>query len=300
MLISPEEVAHWIPGQLTLDSASRSWDGLSLKGYRYDSLDVVIPAMRDYMIVRYKSDEAIMSRRAGGPWRSERVSRDAFSLLTRGEQSQWKWDRPIDVTHLYLPQAELSRVAEDIFERSIDCVGMEDCIRSEDNILPCLMTAFEAELADGGLGGNLYLAALKEQLCVHLLRNYATVRFKEASVGGRMASWQRRRLVEFVEENLGRSIRLEELAHEVRTSVSGLMRKFHAEFDCAPHAYVLRQRLERAQRLLAEPAAMPHKLIAANCGFSDQSHMVRHFKRAFQLTPVEYRRAVTGKPTTLV
>ncbi|WHZ13111.1 MAG: Transcriptional regulator, AraC family [Burkholderiaceae bacterium] len=294
-LITPDEVPRWIPGQLTLDSAPLGWEGLALKGYQYDSLDVAIPSMRDYMIVRYKGDEAVMSRRAGGPWRSERVGLGVFSLLTRGESSQWKWDRPIDVTHIYLPQAEMRRVAEDVFERSIDDVGMEDCVRSEDPILTGLMTAFEVEFKSGGLGGNLYRAALMDQLGIHLLRHYAKIRFREVPLGGRMANWQRRRLIEYIEANLARSIKLEEMAREAGMSVSGLIRKFNAEFGCAPHAYVLNRRLERAMRLLGDQAAMPLKLIAADCGFSDQSHLIRHFKRAIQQTPVEYRTSVTGR-----
>ncbi len=294
-LISPDEVPRWIPGQLTLDSTPLGWEGVALKGYRYGSLDVSIPAMRDYMLVRYKGDEATMSRRAGGPWRSERVSRGVFSLLTRGEPSQWKWYGPIDVTHIYLPQAEISRVAEDVFERDIDTVGMEDRIRAEDAILPYLTSAFEAELACDGLGGQLYLAALKEQLCIHLLRHYAKVSLREVPLGGRLAPWQRRRLVHYIEDKLEDRISLESLAAEAGMSVSGITRKFHAEFGCAPHAYVLRQRVQRAKRLLEAPTELPLKVVAANCGFADLSHLIRHFKRAFQQTPMAYRSAITGR-----
>lgn len=294
-LITPDELPRWIPGRLTLDSSSLGWEGVTLKGYHYSSLDVVIPPMRDYMLVRYKGDEAMMSRRAGGPWRSERVERGVFSLLTRGEQSQWKWDRPIDVAHIYLQQTEISRVAEDVFERDIDDVGMEDRIRSVDTILPCLMTAFEAELEGSRLGGGLYVAALKEQLCIHLLRQYAKVSFREVPMKGQLAAWQRRRLVQYIEENLERNLKLEELAAEARMSISGLIRKFHAEFHCAPHAYVLQRRVERAKQLLGGLSELPLKAVAANCGFSDQSHMIRHFKRALQQTPMDYRRSVTGR-----
>lgn len=296
-LIAPDEVPRWIPGSLTLDGGSLGWDGVTLKGYRYEDLDVVIPPMRDYMLVRYKGDEATMSRRAGGAWRTERVSRGVFSLLTRCEQSQWRWDRPIDVSHIYLQQAEIARVAEDVFERGIEDVRMEDAVRLEDRILPGLMNAYEYELCSGGLGGNLYLAALNEQLCVHLLRHHAKVSLREAPLAGRLANWQRRRLVQYIEENLDSRIALKDLASEARISVSSLIRKFQVEFGCAPHAYVLQQRVEHARRLLAQRearAGLPLKLIAAQCGFADQSHLVRHFKRAYKQTPTEYRGSAGG------
>ncbi len=235
-LIAPDEVPHWIPGELTLDSAASGWEQVTVKGYRYDALDVAIPSMRDYMLVCYKGDEAVMSRRAGGPWRSEHVGRGVCSLLTRGESSQWRWDRPIDVGHIYLSQVELCRVAEDVFERRVSEIGMEDRVRAEDHILPGLMMAFENELTSGGLGGNLYRAALVNQLCIHLLRRYAKAGVREVPLAGRMAEWQRRRLVQYVEDNLERNFKLDELAGEANVSVSGLIRKFRVEFGCSPHA----------------------------------------------------------------
>lgn len=291
-LVAPDEVPRWIPGQLTLDSVPVGWEQVTLKGYQYTSLDVEIPPMRDYMLVRYKGDDAVMSRRAGGAWTSERVGQGVCSLLTRGESSQWKWDRPIEVTHIYLAHTELCRVAEEVFERSVSDVGMEDCVRAKDDVLPVLVSAFESELQSGGLGGGLYRSALVNQLCVHLLRRYAKAGVREVPLAGRMADWQRRRLAQYVEDNLDRNLKLDEMAREAGVSVSGLIRKFHAEFGCAPHAYVLRQRLERARRLLSRPVATPLKCIAMDCGFSDQSHLVRHFKRAFQQTPMEFRSAV--------
>ncbi len=293
-LITPDEVPRWIPGRLTMDSGPLGWDETVLKGYHYDSLDVAIPSMRDYMLVCYKGDEAVMSRRAGGAWQSDRVGQGVFSLLTRGESSHWKWDRPIEVTHLYLSHSEISRVAGEVFERSIHDIDIEDCVRTEDPILPSLIAAFETELGNTGLGGNLYRAALMDQLCIHVLRRYAKVRFKEAPLAGRMAEWQRRRLVQYIEAHLDRNIKLDEMAGEVGISVSGLIRKFQTEFGCAPHAYVLGQRLERARAMLSARETMPLKVIASDCGFSDQSHFLRHFKRAFQQTPTEYRKLVTG------
>lgn len=55
-----------------------------------------------------------------------------------------------------------------------------------------------------------------------------------------------------------------------------------------PHTYVLQRRLESARRLLArhgKQADLPLKVVAANCGFADQSHLNRHFKREYKQTP---------------
>ena len=64
---------------------------------------------------------------------------------------------------------------------------------------------------------------------------------------GGLAPWQVRRLKTHMEENLGDTIYCEDLARLVRLSVSHFMRAFKESFGCAPHAFLIRRRVERAQ-----------------------------------------------------
>lgn len=287
-LISPEQISHWIPGDVTLDSTPLSWEGMTLKGYRYTELDVEIPEMRDFMIVIYKRGVAEMSRRSSGLWQSETVEPGVMSILTRGEQSQWRWDKPIDVSHLYLSQPAIARVAGEVLERDIKDVEMYDLVSANDQILPNMVAMLEHELKEGGLGGKLYVESLKSQACIHILRRYANITFRENRAYGRLSPVQCRLLVQFVEDNIGCNISLEDLAGLANLTVFSLIRKFQNEFNCPPHAYVMRQRIEHAKRLLARHD-MPLKVVAANSGFSDQSHMTRLFRKFFNMTPNEYR-----------
>jgi AraC family transcriptional regulator len=55
----------------------------------------------------------------------------------------------------------------------------------------------------------------------------------------------------------------------------------------------MRRRIEHAKRQLAR-RDIPLKVVAADCGFSDQSHMTRLFRRLLGTTPAEYRNSVTS------
>lgn len=293
-LISPEQLPLWIPGDLTLDSAPMAWEGLTLKGYRYADQDVAIPTMRDFMIVVYKGGAAEMSRRNGGPWQSETVEPGVVSILTRAERSQWRWNRPIDVSHLYLSQASVARVAGEVFGRDLKSVEIYDLVRAKDSVLPTMMAMLERELTEGGLGGSLYVDALKTQLCIHILRRYANIVFREFPSSGRLSPAQCRLVVQYVEENIEQSISLEDLARLTQLTVFTLIRKFRTEFGCPPHVYVMRRRLEHAKKLLAR-REVPLKVVAASSGFSDQSHMTRFFRRSLDMTPCEYRRSIATR-----
>ena len=68
-----------------------------------------------------------------------------------------------------------------------------------------------------------------------------------------------------------------------------LARTFHQTQGCTIGAWVRRARLERAMESMRDPR---HTLaeIALSCGFSDQSHLSREFRRATGASPRAFRR----------
>jgi AraC family transcriptional regulator len=66
-------------------------------------------------------------------------------------------------------------------------------------------------------------------------------------------------------------------------------RAFRAAVHAAPSAVASRARLERATTALLATDA-PVTAIACETGFADHSHFCRHFRRAFGVTPSDYRR----------
>jgi len=87
----------------------------------------------------------------------------------------------------------------------------------------------------------------------------------------------------------GLDIDLETLARKVGLSRFQALRAFKRRYGLPPHAYQLAVRLGRARRMLSSGAAPLD--VALHCGFVDQSHFNRHFKRAFGVTPAQCARA---------
>jgi AraC family transcriptional regulator len=292
-LITPDELPRWVPGELTMDSAPLGWKGVRLRGYRYAPSDVPVPALQDHMLVVYQEGLTPMNRRCTGNWNSERVAPGCISLLTHAAQSHWRWSEDIAVTHVYLSPASVADLAAEIHGRQVRDVELRDVLRIEDPVLSGIAACLTRESQEGTLGGPLYAESLRNQACIHILRHYANVTFREQNAFGGLSQAQCRLLAQYVDENLDRGITLADLTGVVQLGVFPFMRKFRAEFGCPPHAYVMRRRVERAKRQLAR-RDIPLKVVAANCGFSDQSHMTRLFQRLLGTTPAEYRKTVTG------
>ena len=99
---------------------------------------------------------------------------------------------------------------------------------------------------------------------------------------------------DYLHANLERDIGLEDLAQACGIDRFRLTRAFKAAFGLAPHAYLIQLRLARARRLLARGQTPTE--VAMALGFADQSHLGRWFRRAYQLTPADYRRRCSNLP----
>jgi AraC family transcriptional regulator len=258
-------------------------------GYQYDEQEVDIPEMRDYMIVVYQGGKSTMRRRSGGPWQTATVERGVVSLLTRAEQSIWHWDKPINVRHIYLSHDTLAETAEQVFGREPASIEIDDHLRRVDTVIPQCLQVLEDEMAHGGPGQNLLVDAVRTQIAVHLLRRFAKVDLPNLNPTV-FSTLQSHRILEFIEEYLGENFGLESLASTVGLSPFHFSRKFKAEFGQTPHSFIIRKRIERAKTML-QKGNISMTAVALDCGFSDQSHFCRTFRRMVGVTPAEYRRS---------
>lgn len=90
-----------------------------------------------------------------------------------------------------------------------------------------------------------------------------------------------------LQERCSEPVTLDELcAAAGGVSRFGLVRSFSSQMGLPPHAYQIHVRIARARQLLGK--GVPPALVAAELGFSDQSHFTRHFKDILGVTPGEY------------
>lgn len=92
----------------------------------------------------------------------------------------------------------------------------------------------------------------------------------------------------FLRDNYGTPISNRHLARLAHMSVRSFERKFLAVFGLTPQKYLRKLRLRLASRALVSTRDSIAD-VAARCGFADQSHFTREFRRHFGRTPRLYR-----------
>lgn len=95
---------------------------------------------------------------------------------------------------------------------------------------------------------------------------------------------------EFLDDYPQADISLTELAKLASISPYHLTRAFQREFGLPPHAYQIQSRLRLARKLLKQGYTIIES--AQECGFHDQSHFHRHFKKANGYTPGQYLKSL--------
>jgi AraC-like DNA-binding protein len=95
-------------------------------------------------------------------------------------------------------------------------------------------------------------------------------------------------VVQYIQQNLGTPLSVEELAAQFGQDLATFVRRFRTEFGLSPKQYIKRVRIEWAQRELAS-TTRPMEEIAAEVGM-DQSYFSKVFRQVSSVTPSEYRK----------
>ena len=139
--------------------------------------------------------------------------------------------------------------------------------------------------------GSLFADSVATALARYLWDKYSASPSPGRNSAGGMAPALLRRSIEYIHANLDRDIRLKDLAREAGVSRSHYIRSFRQSMGITPHQYLLNQRIERAQQLIRQGAASLAD-VALSCGFADQHHLARNFRRFTGVTPGKFRRSL--------
>jgi AraC-like DNA-binding protein len=93
---------------------------------------------------------------------------------------------------------------------------------------------------------------------------------------------------DYLGDHATRNVGLDELAAAAGIGKFRLIAIFRQRTGLPPHALQIAHRIRNARRLLEHGETIAHT--AAATGFTDQSHLHRHFHRSLGLTPAAYQR----------
>ncbi len=276
-----------IPAISSLSSKRAGWDGIALESFS-DVPGVSIP---DHDHPTHFLN-LLTHGNIKAQWTTEGKSRSADNgpgtiyVLPAGTRDRLTWSGPTTRIILVMEPRFLARSLEDTAH--LDDVELTTHWNLRDRHIQSLMLALHADLEDGSPAGPLYGESLGLALGIYLVRRYSVRNSAKPDYRGSMPTTRLNRVLEFINQNLARDIRLWELAQIAGMSPNYFCELFKVSTGLPPYQYILRCRIERAKQYLRDPK---FTLACAGeaAGFADQSHFTKVFRRVVGVTPLKFR-----------
>ena len=158
-----------------------------------------------------------------------------------------------------------------------------------DEVIKNIMEMFLMEAQASGRNGSVYLNNLVSLLSTHYIQNYSNYYDlqKSKSSSSKFDQSQVDKIDTYINQNIGNTITVEELADLLNCSKFYFLREFKKFTEITPYQYLINMRLEKAVEQLKQQD--PNiAVIADQLGFNDQSHFTRAFKSHYSMTPGQY------------
>jgi AraC family transcriptional regulator len=200
-------------------------------------------------------------------------------------------DKPYHALAFYLPRAALDAIADDANAPPIRDLSYKPGVGVNDVTISRLGRLLLPALRHPDQTNPLFLDHVLLAFGVHVAQTYGGMRPMSQPAQGGLAPWQERRATEILRANLIGGVALKEVARECGLSVGYFSHAFRRTLGVAPHKWLIEQRVVLSKEKLRD-GGLSLSDVAAECGFSDQSHLTRAFRQTVGVSPGAWRRAL--------
>ncbi len=207
-----------------------------------------------------------------------------------GMESGWRWFAKSKVIVITLDPAKFERFALNELGVVLTSKQLKDIPQFVDEDLvqagTILMDAMGYQT-----GSAVMFESLARVFLTKLILKYGLEREEDIAFSQSFTAQHYKKVLDYVADHFEETIALEDLAAQASLSTFHFARLFKETIGKSPHNFVMEYRVEQARKMLQQPD-IPLIDIAIECGFSDQPHFSRLFKRFEGMTPKQYRQSL--------
>lgn len=218
-----------------------------------------------------------------------RIRAGSVIVVPPGGCIRVRQQEPVEFLVLSIEPAHFAEVADKAAQ------GRIWALKVVNDLLDPAITAIAREIRRALLADPLieagYLELLADAILARitcgLITEYGAAPGPEMLAPGVLA-----RIVRHIDDHIGDSLKVDDLAVFVGYSRSHFSRAFQRTTGDGPQRFILKRRICRARDLISEARSNLTEIAAAT-GFSSQAHMTKAFRDELGVTPSRYRKAFT-------
>jgi AraC family transcriptional regulator len=279
--------------RLLLSSADRGWTTLSAELRSHSAGRIVsIEQQNVEVVLALATTDGSVTRTGAGRQEETRPEAGTVWLVPTGVgPEEIVLTKPMPRTlHLFLPIEQFDVLADQYnltksLVRSVQYIG-----GLNDELITQLGTSVLNELSEHTSTSRMFAEMSSLMLATRLIQRYVDRDLIDriARSGQGLDHVRMRRVLEYIDEHLGETFTVVDLAAVVNLSVFHFSRMFANTMGIPPRRYVSQRRLGAAKMML-NAGKYPLSEIAFRSGFSSQASFTRAFLRATNMTPGAFR-----------
>jgi len=237
-----------------------------------------------YMSGGYETHRTDVSSGFGAPGK--------FCLMPKDSESHWQLGQTQQFMHLYFNDDYLKQLALKVFDIDPRMLQLPELTFTNDAATEALFRHCMATSDWRSGHEHLAMEQVTNTILVSMLQNMGITKLKTAVKGG-LSPKVAALVCDYMQANFHRQIYLAELAELAQLSEYHFCRMFKQSMAQTPQAYLLAIRIEQVKLRLAGKRVNKQQVsmaeVALQCGFANQSHMGRYFKKLVGISPRQYR-----------
>jgi AraC family transcriptional regulator len=242
-----------------------------------------VPGLPHAYVAIHAGPSVHVACKRGGQRHAGRAVYGDIDIIPAKTPSVWEMKGKDTALLMRLSPALLRAAAEEL-GADPERVEIRNRFQMRDEAIENIGWALKAEMEAGYPSGRLYLDGLAISLAARLVRCHSSAALSDLAGNGHITGARLRRVLAYIEDNLGQDLSLSEIASVAELSVSHFKASFREAMGLPAHQYVIRRRVEHAKKLLRE-GKLPISQVALEAGFAHQSHLAKHVRRLTGVSP---------------
>ncbi len=240
-----------------------------------------------HIILNLRDEPHRLENWRDGEHRDFIYNQNEIIVTPAGVSSGWKWHVKSKCIIITLDPAKFEKFAQTELGILLSTQQLTDLPQFlDEDITQSGIQLLEA--LQSKMGSQVMFESLARVFLTKLILKYG-LQAEEYNFSKSFTAQHYKKVLDYITVNYGNNILLEDMAAIADLSTSHFSRLFKQTIGQSPYQFLMTYRIEQAKKMLDTPNALMID-VAMNCGFSDQAHFSRVFKKIEGVTPKKYRR----------
>ena len=240
-----------------------------------------------HIILNLKEEPHRLENWRDGEHRDFIYHKNEIIVTPAGVESGWRWHVKTKCIIITLDPVKFEKFAQNELGILLSSQQLKDLPQFlDEDITQSGIQLKEALQFD--IGSEVIFESFARVFLTKLILRYG-LKEEEYEFSKSFTARHHKQVLDYIAVNYGENILLEDMAAQADLSPSHFSRLFKQTIGQSPYQFLMTYRVEKGKKLLDNPKVLMAD-IAFRCGFSDQAHFSRVFKKIEGITPKQYRR----------